>query len=200
MKNNLPVVYALIPIKDEILLRKIGDYSVTEDLTIHYMICKCYLCSLTMSYLKPSDDWHTNVYKVSLPFERRHGEKNDIWERVYHPSFDLVSTTVISTSYEEIKKIRDNIFLYSHRYSVDKAILKRNYGSRYEEIINHYYEIEKLFEENLENLKVSDVNKDGSYTNYEELNQEPYIIYINDDKVRKRCKKGDEIPDLKIYI
>ena len=201
MKNDLPVVYALIPIKDDILLRKIGSYSLTEDLTIHYMICKCYLCSLTMTYLKLSDQWHTNVYKVSLPFKRRHGENNDIWERIYYPSQDLLSTTCISTSYEEVKKIRENIFQYSDRFSVDRARFKRHYGSRYDEIINHYYEIEKLFEENLESLKVSELNNDRqTYTTYEEENKEPYVVYINDEKVRKRVKDGEDIRDLSIYI
>lgn len=199
MENNLPVVYALIPIKDDVLLRKIGDYSITYDLTIHYMICKCYLCSLTMTYLK-TDEWHTNVYKVSLPFKRIHGERNDIWERLYEPSSDLINTTFISTSYEEIKKIRNNIFQYSHRYLSDKAFFKNHYGSRYDEIIDHYYEIEKLFEGNLESLKVSDKNKDGTYSNYGELNKESYIVYINDNNVRKRVKSGEDIRDLKIYI
>ena len=199
MKYYFPVVYALIPFYENKSWVNSDDYSSN---VMYYMICKCYLYEEKNIYRV--DGSKLTRYKVSLPFVNVYSG-NNYFKRIYNPLTecgDFIEVDYVSTSYKKIAKEKEEKES-ELMFSLHKKCYKKMYGEKiYLDIISRYKEIEKLFEENLEDLPLSK-SVGGRIINSEYESDDTYYVYINDKKVRKRISSSEQkkgVYDKKIYI
>jgi len=213
MKNNYPIVYAVIPMIEQVGWSHGLNELEREYGTVCYIVSKCYLVGEEKKYKQNGEA--VIKYKVVPPYLKNFDLGG--WSRTepcYNGSgecYDCFYVNDIFNNFEEAtaKKNKMNDILFHENYfNLSKIDEERK---KFDKTLNFYNGLEVEIEKNLTNLQINIKNKEQRFLLYKngEISEEDiplyeiidyslydydnYIVYTISEEEYKKLKKNKQV-------